>query len=319
VDQYFLLSFFRAASLGHANWRRRNWQDHRSRLLGYASPICCIILTLQIPVIGYVAVTTVTAFLVQGLQVLLGTSKRSIVERAEELGAGEEEIPLAQTNHRSDPPSESPTAAASREPSIASESLPAPTQELQAPLRAQDPSRITGTGGPPERMPLSAPGVSRILRHDPVPLSRAERWAAFANNYLDFLTYGSLFVLVGIPVYFTTGYAMPAQLPLNVLAYHVAVALPVKWKRFLHPVMVSSLITVMGIWILAICRGESLDQGLHAYQTKTRYIQLLQGKQNLPYPGTGDMFSTVLDAAIVALALPMFQYRHELRRQVRQI
>jgi putative effector of murein hydrolase len=106
---------------------------------------------------------------------------------------------------------------------------------------------------------------------------------------------------------------MPAHLTFNVLAYFAALALPGKWRQFLHPVLVSSLITVLGIWILGLIRGESLDNILDSYKTGTNYLKLWQG-HNRPAPGAGDIFGSVLDASIVALALPMYNYRHELQR-----
>lgn len=272
--------------------------------------------------VGYVCITAATAYLVRGLQYLLGTSKRAMTERAEELGAQGENIPLTEPILQASGPS---TAAPSRTGSIMNNlsplsppTPPTPPEELQIPLRAQDPSLITGTGGPPEAGAITAQHAStrRPLQHDPAPLTRAQRWAAFANGHLDVGTYGVLFLLVGLPIYFTTGYAMPAQLCLNILAYFGALALPANWKRFLHPVMVSSCFTILGIWLLAVCRRESLRDGLMAYQTKTKYTQLFQGDADtVPNPGAGDVFSSILEVSIVALALPMFQYRHELKRQ----
>ena len=107
---------------------------------------------------------------------------------------------------------------------------------------------------------------------------------------------------------------MPAQLTFNVLAYFAALSLPAKWRQFLHSVLVSSLITVLGIWILGLIRGESLDDVLDSYKTGTNYLKLWHGDKHLPAPGAGDIFSSVLDASIVALALPMYNYRHELQR-----
>jgi putative effector of murein hydrolase len=120
--------------------------------------------------------------------------------------------------------------------------------------------------------------------------------------------------LIGMPLYYATGYAAALQLSLNVLAYFTALSLPSRWQRFLHPVLVSSAITILSIWLFALTRGSTLTAALHAYSTKTGYLKLWTGHPNLPKPGAGDLFASLLDASIVALALPMFQYRHELRR-----
>jgi len=76
-------------------------------------------------------------------------------------------------------------------------------------------------------------------------------------------------------------------------------------------------------------KGQSLDQGsivislrltagLEQYKTGTPYIRYYFGPKNdLPPPGAGDLLAAVLDVSIVSLAIPMFNYRGELRRHVR--
>lgn len=61
-----------------------------------------------------------------------------------------------------------------------------------------------------------------------------------------------------------------------------------------------------------------LIAGLQEYRTQTPYIQYIFGpRENLPFPGAGDLLATVLDVSIVALAIPMFNHRAELKRHVR--
>lgn len=149
----------------------------------------------------------------------------------------------------------------------------------------------------------------------PLPLTRPQRWAYLINSNFDRLTYLAIFLFVGLPIYYTTGYAMPAQLTLNILAYFAALSLPATWRKFLHPVLVSAGITIIGIWILGLVRGDSLATSIHAYRTHTTYLSLWSGSgTTLPLPGAGDILVSVLDAGIVALALPMFSYRLELKR-----
>jgi hypothetical protein len=64
-------------------------------------------------------------------------------------------------------------------------------------------------------------------------------------------------------------------------------------------------------------RGRSLISGLREYRTQTPYIQYFFGPRgNLPPPGAGDILAAVLDVSIVALAIPMFNHRAELKRHV---
>ncbi|MCJ1249929.1 hypothetical protein MMC30_007155 [Trapelia coarctata] len=239
-----------------------------------------------------------TAYLVRGLQLFLRTSKRATTERAEEMGAENDTIPLTEPNR-----AWSTTSEDSHLPSF--------------PSATQDPSngRSLDNNSNAARGDTQEVLATTILRQDPIPLTHPQTWAAWVNLYLDILTYALIFLFAGLPVYITTGYAMPIQLSLSVLTYQAALALPPTWKRFLHPVLVSSALTIIGIWILALCRRETIQDGLHAYSTKTKYLQIWSGNsRNLPMLGTGDIFGSVLDVSIVALALPMFQYRKELQR-----
>ena len=254
-----------------------------------------------------------TAYSVRGLQIILKTSKKGLTERAEELGRENDEIPLTEGIRTQIESSATASAATSnRDLPLSSH-----TTELIAPARTQDPARVRGTGEPPAEAALSQTVLtSAPIRQDPSPLTRAQRWAAIINVKVDIFTYSALFLFIGIPIYYATGYEMPAQLTLNVLAYFAALSLPARYKRVLHPVLVSSAATILGIWVLALCRRDTLHDGLKAYSTRTRYLQLWDGVKGLRKPGAGDVFGSVLDVSIVALALPMFQYRNELKRHV---
>lgn len=249
---------------------------------------------------------SVTAYIVRGLQLALGSSKRTITERAEEMGDENDAIPLADSGSQL----ESEVVSVNEQISLETSE----ENNLATPLRAQDPSLVRGTGGPPEddTQQVVSP-IARQRFQTPLRLTRPQRWAAFINANLDRITYSFLFLFVGMPIYYSTGYAMPAHLTFNILAYFAALAIPHRWKQFLHPVLVSSAITIVGIWILGLIRGESLNDILTSYKTGTNYLSLWHGDDS-PKPGAGDIFSSVLDASIVALALPMYNYRHELKR-----
>lgn len=259
-------------------------------------------------VIGFVVMLTTTAYLTRGIQLLLGKSKRAVTERAEEMGVEDDDIPLAQSSRN---PSTPETVSIG---DLTQEFATGPG--IAHPSRAQDPSEVRGTGGPPQLAELNtaevSPSVPRQIVAQP---RRAETWAALAISNLDTLTYAALFIFVGLPIYYAFDYAMPAHLSGSILAYFAAVSMPPGLKRYLHPVLVSSGWTILGIWLLALTQRSTLNEALRDYATKTRYFQLLDGKgPGHPPPGAGDMFSSTLDVSIVALAIPMFQYRSELKR-----
>ncbi|KAF2152134.1 hypothetical protein K461DRAFT_286877 [Myriangium duriaei CBS 260.36] len=258
-------------------------------------------------IIGFAVMFIFTTYAVRGLQLVLGTSKRAITERAEEMGDEDDIIPLSQ-HHTA---SELNTTDA---PSPIESPNPDPEAEIRVPLRAQDPSRITGTGGPPLASTDDfVQTLTSRLQHDPPALSRSQRWATATTANLNIITYSILSGLVGLPVYYATGYAMPIQLGITVVCFLSALKVPTKHKAYLHPVLVSSAFTIVVIWIFALIHRSTLNIALKAYTTGSKYTQLWDRDPNLAPVGAGDIFGSMLDASIVALALPMFQYRHELR------
>lgn len=237
------------------------------------------------------------AYMTRGLQLVTGSSKRAITERAEEMGNETDEIPMT-----------APTAAVAVTTDTESDAAPSsrPSQvhladAAVAPENAASTGTSTPTIPPPE---LSAQA--------PLPLPRAKQWAVIVAAKLDTITYLLLFVLVGVPVYYSTGYAMPIQLTFSILTYFGALALPPNWRQFLHPVLTSALFTVLGVWVFGLTVGRDLDSTLREYKVGANYARVWNGSHQLP--GAGDMFSTVLDASIIALALPMYQYRRELKQ-----
>ena len=249
---------------------------------------------------------TLSAYLVRGLLMIFGISKRAATARAEEMGNENDSIPLAMMPNEPITPDESPTPTSG---------IGGGLEDLIAPDPARDPNSVRAFQGPPVP-PIESGAAATTAVQLPPPLSRDQVWATHLNLHIDMYSYLIIFLAIGLPVYYATGYSMPAQLCLNVLAYFSALALPPSWKRFLHPVLVSSAITIIAIWILALTRRETLKTSLGAYSTDTKYIQLWDDEKGLRKPGAGDVFSSVLDVSIVALALPMFQYRHELRRHM---
>lgn len=265
-----------------------------------------IALKLTSVAIGFVFMMVATAYMTRSIQLMLGTSKRAMTERAEELGPRGNEIPMTSvppsTDGQHSPPALSPSASSLN----ISAPSPAVASQATSQIRLHDPGDVT----PPEESVPATP--TELPPQAPVPLPRPEVWALTIVRHLDLFTYTVLFLFVGIPVYYAVGYGMPMHLTFGVLMYFGATALPPKWRQYLHPVLVSSLFTVLGIWVLGLALGRSLETTLTEYRTGAKYIELWSGTHELP--GAGDILSSVLDASIVALALPMYQYRRELRQ-----
>lgn len=251
----------------------------------------------------------VTAYMTRGLQLITGSHKKAQAARAEELGTPEDEIPVAFATPGLQTPLES-TDVSARTSNVA-------LQDLCLPEQSREPSHIqpvmdqTNTSPSPD----GSPSPLALPHQTPPAPTRASLWAAIIQAHLDTATYFLLFLCVGLPIYYTISYAMPLQLTFTVLMYFAALSLPLKWKQVLHPVIVSSLLTVLGIWIFGLIHRQYLSPVLEEYTTGRKYLQIWEhagATTSSALPGAGDILSTTLDASIVSLALPMFQYRREL-------
>ncbi|KAF5027729.1 hypothetical protein F66182_159 [Fusarium sp. NRRL 66182] len=280
-----------------------------------------VMVIIAIFIVGFFVMMAMAAWITRGLQLARGSTRRAKSQRAEELGRQTLDIPIGEIHSPGISRRTSVSQATSQmplvpwsgsEPASAAPSLP-PSRPLTPPqLRLQE--HHYSNGNAPQHA-VEAINPSSVYTQTPLPLPKAELWAAYISANLDVSIFVGLFFFIGIPLYYSTGYAMPVHLAVNILSWFGATAIPAKWKHYLHPVLVSSLTTVLVIWGLAAIRGDGLTPTLYAYRTGAKYIELWRnaaGDHDL-LPGAGDVFGTLLDASIVALALPMFQYRRELR------
>jgi putative effector of murein hydrolase len=276
-------------------------------------------LFLTVLVIGFFIMMALAAWITRSLQLALGVSRRSRSQRAEELGRQTPDLSTGDPNFPGISRRTSVSRAGSQIP-LMSVSAPNSEPTSAAPSRPQTPPQLRlqehhYANGQAPLNAVEALNPTTVLTQIPLPPPKAELWAARISANLDVAIFVGLFAIIGIPLYYSTGYAMPLHLAVNVLAWFGALSVAPKWKEYLHPVLVSSLATVLVIWALAAIRGDSLTTTLHAYRTGAKYIQLWRNAASTQdlLPGAGDVFGTLLDASIVALALPMFQYRRELR------
>lgn len=155
--------------------------------------------------------------------------------------------------------------------------------------------------------------ASSPIQEPPVEQQLAERpkkIAAWIAAQFDYLVYWTLFI-VGLGVYFGTSYAMPVQLATLALAFKYALLIPAKYKVFLHPILICAGISIFVYFLLARLYGEPLDNILHRFKTGRNYLTLFSKTDVLP--GAGDVISTLLDTSIVVLAIPMYNYRSDLK------
>lgn len=255
-----------------------------------------------------------TAYMTRGLQLVTGSHKKAQATRAEELGPQDDEIDLTRTP----PPQDTPPTSTG----VSAQTSAVALDDLTPPGQARGPSHIQPVAehGPSSTTPeLPEPSESPppLPPQAPPAPPRARLWAAIIQSHIDTISYLTVLLFIGLPVYYATGYAMPLQLTITVLMYFTALSLPPTWKQFLHPVIVSALLTVLTIWVFGLIHNQHLTTVLQQYTTGNKYLQLWRhaaattGNSRI-LPGAGDILGTVLDASIVSLALPMYQYRREL-------
>ncbi|KKA30868.1 hypothetical protein TD95_000723 [Thielaviopsis punctulata] len=273
--------------------------------------------------IGFVVMYILCAYFTRLIQLLMGTSKRSAASRGEELHVSDtDDIPMTAPTPRaaatpfSDADDPTHTPAPASPPSGLSPSPSGIALNTLAPAHLKpEPAADQQDPVPPSTLPRSGSASPPPSPHQPTPSNtRAQRWAAVMTTHQNAALYLFILLFAGLPVYFGAHYAMPLHLAVSILMFQASMQIPASWRRFLHPVLVSALFTVLIIWAFGAMRGLSLTHTLHEYKTGSTYLQLWRAAPGtLPAPGAGDMFGTVLDASIVALALPMYQYRRELR------
>lgn len=191
-------------------------------------------------------------------------------------------------------------------------------QGLEEPQSVANAYRIRGEGPVCSRLRGDGPFAEFRAAHpsDESWTSRTEAWALFLAANFDLYMF-LVFLAIGYVVYLTTSYAMPYQLSLNIVSYFIALFPSQQIRRFIHPIFTCAALTIFGIWIIGLTAGQSLQAGLREYSTGSKYLSLFTHPPgSLPFPGAADILSSVLDASIVSLAIPMFNFRKELRKYV---
>ncbi|KAK0531851.1 hypothetical protein OC835_003533 [Tilletia horrida] len=125
-----------------------------------------------------------------------------------------------------------------------------------------------------------------------------------------------LLVIIGLPLYFVLDFSLPLFLGINLLIFIGSITVvPPKVRRFAHPILTTSVLTVLVIWAFAAMKGRGLKETLlRSYQVNAKYYDIWHiGGYQGPVPGAGDFLISTLDAGIVALAVPCYRYRAELR------
>lgn len=256
-------------------------------------------------IVGYVVQFAVTGYSCIAVQCVSRRLRREetlspesdMVENTEK-----SEAPMQKTSVPTSPAPRSESSTPSGEPQEQNQEV----FKDQIPSQASEPMQGAITPSELERISMTTPEDDRSN-------GKRRQWRSRLLKQIDLLTWFALFLVIGLPVYYGTGYTMPIFICINILCFQGANAVPPKIKRVAHPVLVCALFTILLIWGFSVSRGLTLFEGLKLYKTGNSYMNYLRGARGLPRPGAGDILASLLDASIVSLAMPMYQYRRELR------
>lgn len=198
----------------------------------------------------------------------------------------------------------------------------------------------TSAGGEEDRVPTEASHeISSTKRFDLHHLSPlAQKTTIFITNYVDWFLYLALFI-ISLPFYYIRSIhvMLPYHLGLTVVAYYVALLIPIRWplsKKFAHPILIltAEILFICFIGSLIYHKGspKGFLEDLRFYKTGKNYLKLFDGKalwdNGTPvpervldehitseplWPGCGDILSSLMDISIVSLSLPMFTHRKD--------
>lgn len=157
------------------------------------------------------------------------------------------------------------------------------------------------------------------------PLSLTEKTSNWVYNNFDDIFYFVLF-WCGLIVYYSRGYAMIMHTALVAFVFRQINKLPPKLKRYLSPVIVTAGICMLCILILALIgnnhKPSDFMNDLRHFKTGRNYLYLVNNyrgwnevNHNGMYhrlPGAGDIYSSFMDAGIIAMLVPLYEYRAEL-------
>lgn len=166
----------------------------------------------------------------------------------------------------------------------------------------------------------------------------SQKVAIFVTNYIDWFLYLMLFI-VALPFYYVKAFhvMLPYHLGLTVLAYYIALLIPMTWpqlRKFAHPILVLTAEILFVCFIGSLIYHSGSPKGflddLKYYKTGKNYLNLFSGEalydngETVPqatlqqhftavpqWPGCGDFLSSLMDVSIVALSLPMFTHRRD--------
>lgn len=208
--------------------------------------------------------------------------------------------------------------------------------DIPVPLPVSHSSSSSSSETKPEPYPVKD-DHSHLAHLSPL----TQKTTIFVVNYIDWFLFFLLFC-ISLPFYYVSSIhvMLPYHLGLTVLAYYLALLIPLKFpklKKIAHPILIltAEILFVCFIGSLIYHKGSPVGflDDLRYYKTGKNYLNLFSGKAlydsgvDVPksvlnshftseplWPGCGDILSSLMDISIVSLSLPMFTHKKDFIR-----
>lgn len=109
-----------------------------------------------------------------------------------------------------------------------------------------------------ERAPTPFPSADE--EESAVQEQAKRRLAEELSTWMDIFLYASVFI-IALPVFYTTHVSIPLFLALNIAVYLLVLRLiPPYWKKFFHPILVTSFVVFFLVWGFGASVGWTLQE-----------------------------------------------------------
>ncbi|KAJ3022938.1 hypothetical protein HKX48_004849 [Thoreauomyces humboldtii] len=167
-----------------------------------------------------------------------------------------------------------------------------------------------------ETLPVGADPDNDEAPEIPAPPKTASKPRRLPVQPFTLLVY-VVALIISLVLAFAIDVLQPAHICITVLTFYVGLALPVRVKMIVHPLLTCGFLSVMGIWAVSAIQGRGIQDGLAAYMHSVKATQILTAVasgEKPTVPGAGDFLYSILDASVVALAVRMYRERGLLRQ-----
>ena len=254
--------------------------------------------------IGYLVTMILVAYFVWGFQKFANTKRRMAYEANEGSNSSSSRSNLSMSSY---------SASSARRDSVVPDTPYSQDIEMPSP---QPIASVNRPHNPGVNIPegkndsISSTEEQQFLLPD-----KSKVIANFIYMKVDWIIY-SMLGIVGIPIYFTLDYTMPLHLSIVILTFlSASTIVPGKYRTYLHPILLCGGSSILFIYLFSLMKhNSSLTTNLQSFKTGRNYLNLFKSQYFDVLPGAGDVLSSLLDVSIVALAIPMYNYRTDLGR-----